>query len=108
MLGVTDRDRQEIRTGRNRAIGAQHARLLFWAPIWGRLLLAVVPAVLVILLAVKAHAVWVGGLDQAVYSDWPLWLVGAVFVGLFAALAFPVGSSPRRRRRRPRHGRRYR
>lgn len=100
MLGLTDRDRQEIRTGRNWTIGEKHARLLFWGPVWGRLLGYAVAVAAVVWLLVKAHNVWVGGLDRAVYGVWPLVLLGAAFAVGVVALAFP--RSPRRRRRRRR------
>jgi hypothetical protein len=97
MLGLTDRDRQEIRSGRNKAIGERHATFLFWAPVWGRLLLIGALALGVALVVVEAVETWNGGLGATVSDSWPLWLLGLAFVGMFVALGFP--RSPRRRGR---------
>src|SRR3954468_24110075 len=102
MLGVTDRDRDEIRIGRNRAIGARYSMVLFWWPIWVRLFGIGLAAVAVIFVAVKVHDVWVGGFGDDVARNAPLALLGLVFLGMFVALGWPRNTRRRRHRRRRR------
>jgi hypothetical protein len=105
-LGLTDRDRQEIRAGRNREIGRRHASILFWGPLWGRVLLIAAVLAAVIYLAVLARnvvvSVWGGGLGATVSDDWPLGLLAVTFAVLLLRLG-RSGSPSRRRRRRRRH-----
>lgn len=105
MLGVTDRDREEIRIGRNRAIGARYAMLLFWGPLWGRVARYVVVGLVALWLIAKAHTVWVGGLGATLTGVWPILLAAAACVA--AAFLWLRSTSTPRRRRHHRRRRRY-
>lgn len=108
MLGVTARDRDEIRIGRNRAIGAMYAKPLFWGLVWFWVIVTAAGVGLAVWLAAEVHNVWVGGwlggLGRTVADAAPLGLVGLAFLVMFVSLA--RSSSPRRRRHHHRRRRR--
>jgi hypothetical protein len=95
---LTARDREEIRIGRNRAIGARYAMLLFWGPFWGWVVVTLAVIAALVFVGFWAHDVWVGGLDRAVEGYWAWVAFGLALLALAVRLAFP----PRRRRRRRR------
>lgn len=101
MLGITARDSAEIRTGRNRAIGAEYAKILFWGPIWAKLIGTGVVVAGVVWLALKVREVWNGGVGAAVSDNWPLAVLGLLVAAILAGM-FRAGSPQRHRRRRRR------